>query len=69
MEIDSKDAKFNETFSQYRERKGKLKNGNHIESDLNAEDEQNDYDSTTDDDNEDEKELQTDPELETAKEN
>jgi hypothetical protein len=34
VEIDSKDAKFNETFSDYRDRQGKLKSASYIEPDL-----------------------------------
>jgi hypothetical protein len=40
VEIDSKDAKFNETFDECRERKGKLSNGRNIESELTIEREQ-----------------------------
>jgi hypothetical protein len=38
VEIDSKDAKFNETFSQIRARQGKLTTANDIEPDLRTED-------------------------------
>jgi hypothetical protein len=34
VQIDSKDAKFNETFSDYRERQGQLSLANHITPDL-----------------------------------
>ncbi len=37
MEADSKDAKFNETFSDYRERQGKLTTASFIEPDLRVE--------------------------------
>jgi hypothetical protein len=39
-EIDSRDAKFNETFSPYRERQGKLTSTNEIDPDLTTETEQ-----------------------------
>ena len=38
VQIDSKDAKFNETFSECRERQGKLSPANHIPPDLQQED-------------------------------
>ncbi len=38
IEVDSKDAKFNETFSEYRERQGKLTTAPFIAADLREED-------------------------------
>ena len=37
MEVDTKDAKFNETFADCRERQGKITNGNPIDPDLTEE--------------------------------
>ena len=44
VEIDSRDAKFNETFSDYRDRQGKLNAAQNIAADLRVETEGNRYD-------------------------
>jgi hypothetical protein len=53
VEIDSKDAKFNETFSEYRGKQGKITAANHIEPDLRDESSDNNTAviNTDDDDN------------------
>ncbi len=50
VEVDSKDAKFNETFAEYRERHGKLTGAPYIDPDLKEEKEEiNDNDVPLDD--------------------
>jgi hypothetical protein len=53
VEIDSKDVKFNETFDECRERKGKISNGKNIEPDLKIESEQHESSSMENDQPED----------------
>jgi hypothetical protein len=58
VEVDSKDAKFNETFAECRERKGQLTNGHYIDPDLtNEKEETNDEAESSD---EDEPQIQSD---------
>ena len=62
MEVDAKDAKFNETFAECRERKGKRTSGHNIELDLTNEKETNDNeqlpDENSSDDDKDEQQYE-----------
>ncbi len=62
VEIDSKDAIFNENFSDYRERQGKLTTAPFIEADLRIEGEKNTskHNGSSDDEDEQQHEISSD---------